>query len=455
MTPSMVDASIGAGGRMKPASLSKSMIGASLTSFLFTVLTFASGVVLARCLGEAGRGQYGAAYFWAQFLIGFGSLSFFEAAIVRRDRDQPPETYLSSMIAGAALLALAACGLFAAAAAGGLVTIPGVSTASLVSFVAVCVVMSLLSRSMSTVESMRHNFGLLNIERVFSPFIFVLICLAVAVSKTASVETVMAAFVASTLPLFLIRLHRFRAHLLAPLKTVFAAGALRLGARFHVAATLTLVATQLDRLIIVAAWSPERLGHYFVALSVAGAGLAVVSQALGLMLLPMLSGVDGPVRRDRLERLFRYTVLITAAFVALVYLLAPSVVPLVYGAGFAQAAVYAQGLALAMALTPLRAIVLEANRSVARDRPGMEMALASLLVFLAVFAATRFTQAGDLFLAIGLSHLAAVIVGLRGPWKAGELRLARALVPRPGDVSYLAGQLFRYGRDALGGRGRR
>jgi hypothetical protein len=79
------------------------------------------------------------------------------------------------------------------------------------------------------------------------------------------------------------------------------------------------------------------------------------------------------------------------------------------------------------------------------------MALASLAVFLAVFAVTRLAAPSDLFWAIGLSNAAAILVGLRHPVRAGDIGLAAAVVPRPGDVAYLAGQLLKYAREAVSG----
>jgi O-antigen/teichoic acid export membrane protein len=434
---------------MKSPSLSTSMISTSLSSVLFTLLTFASGVVLARCLGEEGRGQYGAAYFWAQFLISLGSLSVFEAAIVRRDADVPAERYLSSLLVVAAALAIAAIGVFGLATAAGAVNVQGVSNATLILFVAACALISLLSRAMSTVENMRHNFKLLNFERLFSPFMFVLFSVAAAFLFGGTVISLMGAFLLSILPLFLLRLRRFRKAIFLPVNLDFSNAAVRLGARFHVAATLTLVATQLDRLILVYAWGPERLGHYFVALSIAGAGLSMVSQALGVTLLPMLSAVHPAVRRQRVERLFRYTIFATAMFVAGIWILAPVAIPIVYGAAFAPTILYAKCLSLALAPLPLRSIVLEVNRSVQKGRPGLEMAAASLVVFLVLFACTQFHRISDLFWAIGLSNVAAIVVGLRHPLAAGDMRLGSALVLTRTDFTYLASQFLSYARGMM------
>lgn len=432
--------------RAPAVSLSKSMISTSLASCLFTVFTFVSGVVLARTLGEVGRGQYGAATFWSQFLISFGSLSFFEAALVRRERGAAPEAHLSSLLAGSAILVLLASAVFVGAVELNLVRVPGLSKTALFAFVLGTLALSLLSRSMWTIEEMRQNFRLLNIERVIGPLMFALLSAGAALIGGGSVYGMMATFVLSTLPLLAIRLYRFRHALIGPLQTGYAAASFRLGARFHMAATLNLVATQLDRLIVVSIWAPERQGHYFVAVSVAGAGLSVVSQALGLTLLPMLAGVEGAARRDRVERLLRYTILATVLLVGVIYALTPIAVPLVYGPRFTPAIAYAQGLCLALAPLPVRAIVLEANRSLQKGRPGVEMALASLAAFLGVFLVTRFAQVSDLFVAIGLSNLAAIAVGLRHPCASGDLRLGSALVPRIGDFGFLASELVRYAK---------
>jgi len=423
------------------------MISTSAATVLFTALTFVSGVLIARCLGESGRGQYGAAYFWAQFLAGFGSLSFFEAAIVRARTSERPESYLSGMLAAGGLLTLLTCGAFATALDSGLIKVPGVSRPVMLSFVCVTIAMTITARSLWAVENIRRNFRMLNVERVFTPILFTASAVAVYVLWPGDLNAVLAVFVASAVPFLVWRLFRYRRSLFGAMNFAFLRESVVVGSRFHIATALAMITTQLDRLIVVTQWPPDRIGHYLVGMSVAGAAIAVVSQALAQILLPTLTGLDPARRRDRLERFLRYSILATTGLAGAIYVTAPVLIPLVYGAGFASSVMFAQGLALAMAPLPLRTIALEANRSMQRGRPGVEMAVASLLAFLGVYAATGLHQPRDLLLAIGLSNLAALVAGLRRPVLAGELRLGAALVPRVRDVAYLTSQLLAYGRE--------
>ncbi|MEM9234146.1 MAG: oligosaccharide flippase family protein, partial [Pseudomonadota bacterium] len=190
-------------------------------------------------------------------------------------------------------------------------------------------------------------------------------------------------------------------------------------------------------LILVSIWPMDRLGFYFVAFSAAGAGFAMVSQAIGLTLLPSLAGVEQVQRRDRLERILRYTILAALGFAALIIVTAPFVIPLIFGEAFRPAVAYTQGLALALLFVPIRSVILEANRSAGKGRPGIEMALASLAVFITIYLLTGFASAGHLFLAIGAGNVAAIAMGLRHPVAAGDIRLLHGLVPRPADAFFL------------------
>ncbi len=426
------------------------MISTSAATAVFTALTFVSGVLIARCLGEEGRGQYGAAYFWAQFIAGFGSLSFFEAAIVRARQSERPESYLSSMLVTSAFLAVLACGAFAIATAFGLIKVQGVSRPVILGFVCVTITMTIVARSFWAVENIRRNFRMLNVERLFTPVLFTLAAVAVYLLWPGNLYAVLAGFVVSAVPFLVWRLFRYRRSLIGAVNLPFLKESFAVGASFHVATALAMITTQFDRLIVVTQWPPDRIGHYLVAMSVAGAAFALVSQALAQILLPTLTGLDPVRRRDRLERFLRYSILAAAGLSAVVYLAAPVLIPLVYGAGFVPSIMFAQGLALAMAPLPLRTIALEANRSMQRGRPGVEMAGASLLVFMATFAMTGLREPRHLLWAIGLSNLAALVAGLRRPVQGGELRLGAALIPRVGDVGYLFSQLTAYGREMAG-----
>lgn len=409
----------------------------------FTVLTFLSGVIIARLLGVEGRGQYGAVLFWAQFGVVFFAFSFRESAsVLLRQEDIPaPERLPSLLLYGIALVVLMLITVLMLNYSGA-VQVENVSPLSLVLFVCTVCGIALFSQAFISIEAAKLNFAAVNQDRLIAPGLFVFLVLGLAFAGTAKLEWVLAAFVIGKLPVLTLWLWRYRKQIRPEIDKAFMGRVTRLGAKFHGATVLTLISQQIDRLILVAIWPMERLGFYFVAFSAAGAGFAMVSQAIGLTLLPSLAGCDQAQRRDRLERILRYTVLAAIGFAALIILTAPFVIPLIFGDAFRPAIGYTQGLALALVFVPIRSVVLEANRSVAKGRPGIEMAIVSLVVFLIVYVATGFTAANHLFIAIGAGNAAAIVVGLRHPVAAGDMRLLHGLVPRPEDVIFLCREVW-------------
>ena len=414
------------------------MLMTSMSSVGFTVLTFLSGVIIARLLGIEGRGQYGAVMFWAQFAMLFCAFSFREGATVSlRSDERSALQLLPTLLATASLLFLGAAIIVAGAYQFGVMRIDGVDGSLIVPFVIACCAVALLSRSFISIEAAQLNFATINQDRLLAPGLFCLALVFIMASGIHMLSWVLWAFIAGKLPVLCLWVWRYRARLFGRIDRLFAGQILKLGFKYHAAATLTLVSQQIDRLILVAIWPTQQLGLYFVAFSAAGAGVTMVSQAIGLTLLPSLAGTEQAERRDKLERIFRYTLIAAAGFALAVIVTAPIIIPLVFGTEFRAAVPYTQGLAIALALMPVRAVVLEANRSIQLGRPGIEMAIASLAVFLAIFAVTRFAVPWHLFIAIGASHMAAIIAGLRFPVARGDFRLAHGLIPRPADAVFL------------------
>ena len=204
---------------------------------------------------------------------------------------------------------------------------------------------------------------------------------------------------------------------------------------------------------MVSLWPPEWVGFYFVAYSVAGAGISLASQAIQITLLPHFSGLNIETKRAMVERVFRLSLVAGAAVAMPVFAIAPWIVPLAYGADFAPATSYVQGLVIAMAFTPALWVVNVANRAGERGRPGVEMAIAALCVFGAGWLVTGFAHPANLFVTMTLANLISIAAGLRHLIKDGAARLGLMLVPGPGDMLYLvriaavyAGRIVRKGK---------
>ena len=421
------------------------MLGSAASSAGFTLLTFISGVVIARLLGVEGRGQYGALQYWGQLMMMLGTFSLYQGATVtiRQEGREARPLLPTLLLCGAGLMIPTVIAVVLGQKVG-LIAPEGVPGDLVIGYILAMCAIAYLSRSFVALESAQLNFGTINTERLIAPTAAMLLLIPMALTTEMTLALVLLAFILGKLPVLAVRSWRYRRELRPRFDADFARKAGTLGLKFHAAQALTLISQQIDRLILVAIWPAERLGFYFVAFSAAVAGYSMVSQAVSITLLPTLAGSPPEERRDRFERLFRYTLIAAGGFAAAIIVVAPLLIPLVFGEAFRPAVAYTQGLALALAFLPLRTIVLEANRAVAKGRPGVEMAVAALAVFLVIFGATEFAEPWQLFVAIGASHIAAIAAGLRHPQMAGEFRPAHGLIPRPADAVFLVREVRRH-----------
>lgn len=426
-------------------SLTSQMFDTAIASAAFMVLTFVAGVLLSRLLGPEGRGEYGAIQFWAQLGIGLLSFSVFDAAIVRlRKTKQRPETKLPSLF----VLALAALVIYvavsAAAATTGLVAIEGLDPLSFVWVSALIVLMGLSTRAFTSVESVNLDFRRLNIERIVTPIVFMIgIAVLFAVGE-ASPFIAALLFVAASVPVLLWRVVRFRNQLGAPVDGALVKDCAKTGLRLHSATGSFALAREADRLLLIAIWPAQWLGFYFVAYAAAGASVSLATQSLRVTLLPTLAGIDPEVRRDRVERLLRLTGLIAVGATAALWVVAPFIVPFVYGEAFAPASLYLQGLALPVALMPMMSIINITNRSMERAMPSVVMALAIIGAFAAGYAMTGYTAPTEVFVALTIGNLLAAAIGLAILRALGVVRLRHSLLPKIADFEFLMSGLLRY-----------
>lgn len=427
------------------ATVGQSMLDAAASSAVLIVVTFLTGIVLARMLGPEDRGAYGSVQFWGQFGVLFLTFSFYDALILRlRGRgDEPRRAVPLSLVFVAGLLAVASLAALGASQAG-LIDVPGLSTATTLSLLVLFLAIGLSNQGLMAIETAGLLFSRVNLDRVLSPTLFMLAVLVLAAVNAVSVVTVVLAFVLTKLPVLFARIWRFRRYLIGPVDLSLGREVVRLGPRLHMATGTLALAAQADRIAVVSLWPPDWIGFYFVAHSAAGAGMSLASQAIQITLLPHFSGLDIAAKQVMVERVLRLALLAGASVAVLVFAIAPWVVPLAYGTEFAPAAFYVQGVVVAMAFVPALWVVNVANRSSERGRPGVEMALAALAVFGVFYAFTGFARPVHLFATMTLANCASITAGLRHLVKDGTVRPGLGLVPRPADAVFLARTLTGY-----------
>ncbi len=427
-------------------SIFAAFVGTSLSSVLVTVLTFVSGVLIARALGPEGRGDYGAVLLVASTAAALGCLSFFDASVVHlQRRGGSAVAMLPTMIAVALAITVLSSGAMMLALPLFDLRLTEVSTVFLATVCFLIIATQMLIQCFSSLERSQLNFWMINVERVGAPAVFSLLVVAVWLFAGAKLSATVAItlFVASKLPVVLTWLFRYRKHLTGRMSWGFAKDSFLTGVRFHVAMMLEVVAAQLDRLIAVAAWPKDLLGQYFVAFSAVGAGYAVVTTAMNTVLLPYLGGLSADDRPRRLSQIIRLTLLVTAATVLIGWLIVPRALPLLYGAAYAPAVNLSLWLLLALSILPLRSIVLETGRSLGKGRPAIEMAVTSIVTMYVGYLLTGYATPTSLIACFGLSHLASTLVGARHMARDGDIRIDRSLLPSVADILFIQSVLNR------------
>ncbi|WP_271078030.1 oligosaccharide flippase family protein [Aurantiacibacter sp. MUD61] len=428
-------------------SLTSQMLDTAVASVAFMALTFIAGVMLSRLLGPEGRGIYGTVQFWAQ--LGFGLLSFsvFDAAVIRlRKSKDHPESALPSVM----VLALAALAIYVlvatAAVALDLIEIGDFGGTTFIWASALLVALGLSTRAFTVVESAKLDFRRLNIERIVSPVLFVLAIGLLFLLDIADPLVMVLAFVAAAVPILVWRIIRFRGYLIGRVDRQSLRSDVRTGGKLHLATGSFSLARQFDRILLVAIWPAQLLGFYFVAFTAASASVSLVMQSLSVTLLPTLSGLDPELRKKRLEQLLRLAILSVFATAVPIILVAPYIVPLVYGEAFREAAWYLQGLAIPTALFPLQSIINIANRSVERVWPSIAMAASIIGVFAIGYAVTGYDDPKWVFVALATGNAIAVAIGIFSLRSYGMIALRSALLPSTADFRVLFDALRRYVR---------
>ncbi len=422
----------------KPASISSSMMETATSSAALIVLNLVSGVLLARVLGPDGRGDYGKFLFWSQITILLSHLSLFEAFIIKsRGSGGDPITDLPLLMLLGLGISILCTAVFGTATVFGFITISELSLASTIALFAIFTLVGFFNLAVGGVERARLAFRRLNLERVVTPALFMVFMIVLYWNNVETVGSLLLAFAAAKLMTLGYRASRFRRHFFGPIDRSMARQMISLGPSLHVATGLLILAGQADRLFVVLLWSSERIGFYLVAYSAVGAGMSLASQAIQVTLLPHLAGLVDHIRRQVVERMIRGSLLFGAAVAVPIWIVAPWLIPAIYGPQFAPAAHYVQWITVAMAVTPCMWAVNVANRAIERSRPGIEMGLVSIAIFASGYALTGFDEPKWLFLTMFLANLLAIARGLLALTERGVVRIGLPLVPGPADVRYI------------------
>jgi O-antigen/teichoic acid export membrane protein len=382
----------------------RAWLGTVAANAAILVSGMATGILAARLLGPADRGLLAAVMMWPQTIAGLATLSLGEALIARRATvaGGPEGSVVSALCVafGAACLALPI----------GIEVLPsllGEERASVLGLATLYFVAFLPLSAIGTVlvglDQAERRFTRLNFARLGPSWFYLggigLLWLADAVS----VATLVAAAWLGAALTTVIQIHLARRDVVLRPDLAEIRALLALGARFHAGAVLALFAGQADRMLLLLMFDDATIGHYVVAWTFASSGLATVTHAVSFVLLPVLAAEPDRTRaRALLTTGLRRTALFLYLGVAASLAVTPLLLPLLFGAAFADAVPAAMLLLLTTVPLTLRQTVVRCLRAFAEARIAVTSELAALLAFLLL--------AGPLAWAFGANGIAAATI---------------------------------------------
>ena len=418
-----------------------------LMKVLVLVLSLCCGMVTARSLGPAGRGEQSAIVLWPYLVCGVAGFGIAPAVCYYTSRNKERE---GGLLVVGSLLAFVG-GLLGAAIGAVVITrylghYSGdiISAARLMLLFVPLILIGYVFRA--NLEA-RANFTSSNQSRVW-PFVYTLGALIIlwATHRLTPITAALALFVPLALQSVWLG-YRLARHFVF-VRTTFATDVrdlLSYGLRTCGADVFYTLSTQVDLAFIIAFLSPAALGIYTIALT-AARQLNLLQVSLNMVLLPKASGLDFDAALDLVGRMARISTLITAAGTLIALVVLPALIPLFYGTAFLSAGVITRILILETFLMSIASVFAQAFNST--GRPGI------VTGFQAGWVATSILFLFLLVPRLGLSGAAIALtlssfVRLIATLAAYPLVLRRpvpALVPTRADIGYLRYKFGAYTR---------
>jgi O-antigen/teichoic acid export membrane protein len=414
--------------------VTRAWLGTVATNVAILVSGLATGILAARLLGPADRGLLAAVMTWPQTIAGLATLSLGEALIARR----PAATVgPERLVASGTVAALGAGGLGLVLGAPLLPWLLGPEREAAVAlatlYLACFIPLSAFAAVLLAADQADRRFARLNLLRLGPSWIYLL---AIGVLWLVDAVSVASLVWASWLGAALTvggRLVLARSDLwVSPSVSEFRA-LLALGTRFHAGAVLALLAGQADRMLLLLLFDDATIGHYVVAWTFASSGLATVTHAVSFVLLPVLAAEPDRTRaRALLTTGLRRTALFLYLGVAASLAVTQLLLPLLFGAAFADAVPAAMLLLLATVPLTLRQTVVRCLRAFAEARIAVTSELATLLAFLLLAAPLAWAfGANGIAAATIAGNLAGLVLCARHLANAHGIAASAWLAPGP------------------------
>ena len=414
-----------------------------ITNVVIQACTVVQGILVARLLGPAGRGQFAAAILWPGLFAAMGGMGVSVALTRRAGRAHD----LARVIRTGLLLTLLTGTVVAVLCAAAIPwLLPGNDTVVRnAAYVFVpFIIFNQVSLAMIAIDQGAGWFAQMNWTRLIVNPVYLLFVVVLWFTGVRDVGWfVVGLLIANAAVAFArVTLAVRRAPLpgpIEPLNAVF-----REALPYGLAGLLNPLAASADKALLLYLLGTAQLGFYTVALTAASV-VNSLAGAAGTVSFGMSAQVKDREGFDRVARMFRFTAwtwLLAGLGVAVII---PIVLPLLYGAVFRPAIWPAILLIPAAALTGQASILEESMRAQGRAFVGLEARAAGLVVMIAMgwLLAPVVGIYGVVFAAIGSQAIVLIVMMFAARWHFHRA-LLNALVPRISDLLELKTRLLRF-----------
>lgn len=372
------------------------------TSVVIQVCGVVTGILTARLLGPAGRGELATVILWPTILSNLGLLGC--NWVLAREVANAPERE-SDWVAQGIRIGLFSAVVFCLL---GYFLVPLFLSADknyLTSLARLClwlIPLDVCNQMLLAVEHGRLRWRRFNLLRLSFFLVYLAFIVVLAETRGAQVRWFVFAFLAAHLVTLLPRLWLQRRALVSGrVKTGEYRRLLRAGVPYFGATLSNLVSLQFDVILVVSLFDTRAAGIYVVASALAD-GQSALGEALGLTAFGVLSNqADESSRRNTIARMFRQSAIVSSAVGAVLAAVIPFFVIPLFGAQFSQAVQPAVVLALAASLTASANILNQSLRGSGHPHAGLVSQLAGTGI-LALLALLVLRRLGLLGIALGV-----------------------------------------------------
>ena len=360
----------------------------ALASVVVLLIGTATGVLSARTLGPVDRGYLGILVFWPGFITAFSRLPYGDATVfhysdavtsTRGKRRDVFETALKFCLVAMAIgIIPSGIGLWASVH-----RLPGGVSILAIEFGAVYFVMSHLTEVYLGILRARGRFSLVNVVRLTVPLsYFAGVVVSFAFGATLG-GFVLANCVSMALGLAA-AIGGSAGERHAASRLTASDPFIRTLAAFHGLSLVLMLSTQVDRLLLIPTSTPQQVGIYVIAVTMAAPVQGFVGTSVATVGLPAMLAMEEARRGQAAVRMLRLVLTASLAGAVIVAVLAPFVAPLLFGARFLEAGKLAPGVAFAGCLVAVR----QAFAPVFKSRAATAVIVIGELIYLGAFCAS-------------------------------------------------------------------